>query len=177
MSWVRSGRVSVAACLAMFTLLAGTACGSDDGASAEGTAGKDIKPLDENVVSGEILGLQVTREDVSDALTDAGASYVDEAALFGFRRANLLQATLQASRFAEEARPEDAAFRASVVNQIGGVKAQQVRVGRHDVYLTRGTRQRIAVWFEGEDYYILSTREDFEQPRTLLRRVLEEVER
>lgn len=175
MSFV-SGRRVLAAVL-LVVVLGGAACGSDGGASAEGIEGKDIKPLDDQVLPDEVLGLRVSREDVRDALTDAGSSYVEAAALFGFRREELLQATLQASRLGEEARPEDPDFRSVVVNQIGGVRAQQVRVGDHDVYLTRGSRQRIAVWFTGDQFFILSTREDFDQPRTLLRRVLEEVDR
>ena len=175
MSRTRGGHLVAAVFVVVAVALTG-ACGSDDGASAEGVSGKDIKPLDEELLPGEILGLAVTREDVRDALTDAGSSYVEAAALFGFRRGDLLQATLQASRLAENARPESPEFRTAVVNQIGGVKAQQVRVGRHDVYLTRGSRQRIAVWFTDNELFILSTREDFDQPRTLLRRVLEEVD-
>jgi hypothetical protein len=152
--------------------LGATACG-DDSSAPEGLRGKDIEELDADLVPGEVFGLQVTKEKITDALAEAENSYVESAALFAFRSADLLQATLQVSRFSDEADPGSSRFRSQLVNQIGGTRPQQIRVGQDNVYLSRGNRQRIAVWFKGESFYILSTREDFDRPRGLLRQVLE----
>jgi hypothetical protein len=60
-----------------------------------------------------------------------------------------------------------------VVNQIGATAPRPVRLGHDTVYLTTGTRQSVAVWFKGRYLFVLATRADYEQPRTLLRRALE----
>jgi hypothetical protein len=161
--------------LVLVTLLAAGvvgACG-DDGDGVQGVSGDRIETLPGDLLRSPVLGLEVSTEDISDALTDARRSYVDGSAMYAFRTENLLQATLQVNRFSDEARPESAGFRSTVVAQIGGSRAQQVRVGDADVFLTRGSRQRIAIWFKGDYFFILSTREDFDRPRTLLREVLE----
>jgi hypothetical protein len=148
------------------------ACGSDD-PETEGVAGSDIEELAAEILPQQVLGLDISKEDISDSLDDAEGSYVTEAALYAFRSEELLQATLQVSRFSDEADPKSSRFRNALVNQIGGTTAQQVRVGDTDVYLTRGNRQRIAVWFDDDVFYVLSTREDFDRPRGLLREVVE----
>jgi hypothetical protein len=152
--------------------LVGGGCGDDEPATV-GLSGKDIGALDEESMPSEVLGMRVTKEDISDALSEAKGSYVRGAALYAFRSADLLQATLQVSQFSGDADTTSPKFRAALVNQVGGTRAQQVRVGKANVYLTRGNQQRIAVWFEDEFFYVLSTREDFDKPRGLLREVLE----
>jgi hypothetical protein len=153
-------------------VLAAGACGDDEPA-AKGVSGKNIGALTEEALPSELMGLEVTKEDISDALSEAKGSYVRGAALYAFRTDALLQATLQVSRFSGEADPKSAKFRNALINQIGAQRAQQVRVGEDNVYLTRGNQQRIAVWFDDEFFYVLSTREDFAKPRGLLREVLE----
>ena len=157
--------------VAVASLVAG-ACG-DDEPQTVGVSGKDIGALENKTLPSEVMGLQVTKEDISDALSEAKGSYVRGAALYAFRSADLLQATLQVSQFSEDADPTSPRFRTALINQIGGTRAQQVRVGEDNVYLTRGNQQRIAIWFENEFFYVLSTREDFAKPRGLLREVLE----
>jgi hypothetical protein len=46
-------------------------------------------------------------------------------------------------------------------------------MGDHQVYLTTGRRQSVAVWWKGRHLFILSSREEFETPRSLLRAALE----
>ena len=48
-----------------------------------------------------------------------------------------------------------------------------VRLGASTVYLTTGTKQSIAVWFKGRYLFVLATRADYDEPRTLLRKALE----
>ena len=47
------------------------------------------------------------------------------------------------------------------------------RLGTDTVYLTTGTKQSIAVWFKDRYLFVLATRADYDEPRTLLRKALE----
>src|SRR5207302_11131642 len=99
-------------------------------------------------------------------------SYVQATSMFSFRKENLLEATLQVSRFLGSAQYQSQPFRDRLVAGVGGVQATLVRVGSDNVYLTSANQQRIAVWFKGPYVFILSTREDFGQPRALMRQLL-----
>jgi hypothetical protein len=41
------------------------------------------------------------------------------------------------------------------------------------VYLTTGNDQNIFMWFADRGFFVLSVRDDYEFPRTLLRRLVE----
>ena len=56
---------------------------------------------------------------------------------------------------------------------MGGVVPKKVHLGHDVVYLTAGNQQRISVWFRGRYLFVLATRDDFDQPRTLLRQALD----
>ena len=60
-----------------------------------------------------------------------------------------------------------------MVQQIGSTVPRIFRMGDRTVYVTTGRRQSIAVWFEERHLFILATREEYDQPRTLLREALE----
>ncbi len=162
----------IALALALLAL-AGTlgACGDSD-VSSEATRAKDIRVIDKELLPSEVLGLQVKREDVSETTSQARNSYVDRVAMYSLRAGDLLQATLQGTRFNDEADWDNARFRRSVVATIGGSSPQAVRLGRDTVWLTTGTRQQLAVWFRGRHLMVLSTREEYPTPRTLLREAL-----
>lgn len=153
-------------------LLVVPACGDGEEALAQATPAKQIKQLPPDLVPTEILGLPVTQEDQAETLANAERSYVDAVGLYSLRSEELLQATLQVSRFNENADHRSSGFRSSLLAQIGGSRPKAVRMGKDTVYLTTGTRQRIAVWFRDEYLFILSTRDEFTQPRTLLREAL-----
>jgi hypothetical protein len=159
--------------LVVAVLFGGVACGSSDEALAEATPAKQIKQLDASLVPSEILGLPVTQEDQTVTLAGVERSYVDAIGLYSLRNDDLLQATLQISRFNDNADHRDGGFKSSLLAQIGGSRPKAVRMGRDTVYLTIGTRQRIAIWFRDEYLFILSTRDEFTQPRSLLREALE----
>jgi hypothetical protein len=82
-------------------------------------------------------------------------------------------ATLQVSRFNDGADVDSDKFRRTVVNQIGSTAPRTVRLGDQTVYLTTGTKQSIGVWFKGRYLFVLASRADFDEPRTLLRKALE----
>lgn len=162
------------ALVALVVLLAG--CGRSD-AGVEPTAGKQVKDLELSGLPAELLGLKVQREDVSETVARVDSAFVDALGLWSLRTVSdggdLVQATLQVSRFSEGADPRSPRFRQTVVNQIGSSKPRAFRLGARTVYLTTGTKQSIAVWFSGRHLFVLASRSDYDQPRTLLRRALE----
>lgn len=151
-------------------LLAGAgACGGDKDVGATGNA---IQTLDSPGVPTEILGLTVTKENIGEALTEVDRAYLGAFALYSMRTGDLLEATLQISRFTPDTDLDDD-FRARLVQQVGSAQAEEFKMGEHTVYLTRATKQQIALWFRDRDMFVLAIRDDFELPRTLLRNALE----
>jgi hypothetical protein len=154
--------------------LGAPACGNSKASPATaGVSGKAVKPLDAGLVPSDVLGLNTAQEDVSKALATGRRSFVGTTSVYSFRKGDLLQATLQVSRFLDGADWQSQKFKDTLVAGIGGVKATLVRVGDRDVYLTAANQQRIAIWFRGPYMFIVATREDFGEPRALVRKLLE----
>lgn len=152
--------------------LALTACGRSE-ARVQPTAGERVQRLELSSLPSQLLGLTVQQEDVAETLTRVNSAFVDGLVLYSLRSDDLVQATLQVSRFGEGARYTQAEFRQTVVNQIGSSKPRAFRLGERTVHLTTGTKQSIAVWFQGRYMFVLASRADYDQPRTLLRKALE----
>ncbi len=136
------------------------------------TPGRAVKTLDVAHLPADLLGLKVTPENVSADLARVPRAFVDALSLYSMRRDDLVMATLQVSRFNPGADAAAETFRRTVVNQIGATAPRPVRLGADTVYLTTGTKQSIAVWFRGRYLFVLATRADYDQPRTLLRQAL-----
>jgi hypothetical protein len=173
---MKHGQSFRVACLA-FAGLSAAGCGGTSIAAA-GTAGKSIKPVTIADLPAVVGGLAVKPEDDVDTLNRAGRTYVDRVSLFSLRQADgtqkdLVQATLQISHFNKAARVDSAKFRSAIVSQLGGATPSAIRIGNDTVFLTKGLRQSVSVWFRGKYLFILSTREDFDRPRALLRSALE----
>jgi hypothetical protein len=148
-------------------VLAG-ACG---GGSAPTEA---VRQLELPQLGEHVLDLSVQSETARvKALKGVSRPYVDSIGLFSLRSGEQLEATLQVSRFTKRADTKSAKFRDSVIRQIGSTEPEQFRMGDRRVWLTTGRRQSVAVWFNDAYLYILSVRDDYAQPRTLLRTVLE----
>ena len=158
---------------ALLAVLLLGACGADTTSVGDPVAGKSISPLSSSLLPAKILDLNVTSEDVSDQLATQNRSFVRQVSLFGLRKGDLLKATLQVSVFNDEAKLDRAAFRNRILRDIGRTVPQEVRLGDERVHVTTGNRQTIAVWFKGDDMLILSVRADYEQPRSLLRALLD----
>jgi hypothetical protein len=166
----RTGLVVVAAAT-VAALLAG--CGRSDAARARPTPGKAVKVLELPGIPDELLGLEVAKEDVAEPVSRVDSTFIDGLALYSLRSDELVQATLQVSRFNQGADLASKKFREAVVNQIGASKPRAFRIGSRTVHLTTGTKQSIAVWFTGRHMFVLASRADYDEPRTLLRRALE----
>jgi hypothetical protein len=165
-----------AAVVLVVALLLG-ACGKGD-PSVERAEARTIAALDADGVPGTLRGLSVEREDVEDTFETADRPYIDGLVLFSLRDGERLMATLQIARFADDAKWRTNRFRTSLLATIGGGKPRQLRMGEQEVYVTAGDRQGLAVWFKDQHMFVLSTREDYEFPRGLMRDAIElEVER
>ena len=159
---------------ALFVLLAvsatTTACGGSS-AAEHATPAKRITTFDQNLLSSEILGLAVRQEDISKTTGDE-KSYVDRLSLYSLRRGDLLQATFQVSRFNSRADYDSAEFRGRLLNRLGGARPRTLRVGDKTVHVSSSNRQQLAIWFKDRHMFVLAWREEYEQPRSLLREML-----
>lgn len=161
--------------LLMTLALAGaalSACG-ESGAAVAPVEGSQVEVLELDSLPAEVLGLAVEVEDVAGPVAEVESTFIDALGLWSLRSDELVQATLQVSRFSDGARYQVEEFRQAVVNQIGSVRPRTFRLGERTVYLTTGTKQSIAVWFKGRHLFVLASRADYDQPRTLLREILE----
>lgn len=152
-------------------LLAGTACATDDAATRAADS-RVIVPLEASPVPPTLNGLKVAEEDVADAIEGAKRPYLEAATLYSLRAGDALQATLQVGRFAPDAEYDSSDFRLALANRIGEGTANAYRMGQDKVWLTSGDRQTIAVWFNQDYVFVLSTRDEYLGPRTLLREAL-----
>ena len=152
--------------------LALAGCARSD-ASVEPTPGDQVQALDIPGLPADLLGLKIAPEDVAADLAKVPSAFIDALSLYSLRDDDLVMATLQVSRFNDGADVEADRFRHTVVNQIGSSAPRTVRLGEHTVYLTTGTKQSIGVWFKGRHLFVLASRADYDEPRTLLRKALE----
>jgi hypothetical protein len=152
--------------------LALAGCARSD-ASVRPTPGQAVKALEIPNLPADLLGLKLAPEDVTEDLTKVPAAFIDALSLYSLRHDDLVMATLQVSRFSEGADVKAEKFRQTVVNQIGSTAPRTVRLGGETVYLTTGTKQSIGVWFKDRYLFVLATRADYDEPRTLLRKALE----
>ena len=158
---------------ALAVLLLGAACG---GSSPKGTAASDIKQLPEDALAGTYLGLIPQREDIGGSLSNQEANaYIDSVGLYSLRNKQRLEATLQIAKLSSKARPNDVKFQQVVANQIGGTKVQAFVMGGRNVYRSSQRKQSLTSWFRGDYFMILSVRDTYDAPRSLLRILLEEV--
>lgn len=153
--------------------LAAAVTASCGGSGGDASAGVPAKPPEIQIPS-RLLGLTVGAEDITSQIDQTDQPYVDSVGLFAFREGrDLLQATLQLSRFTSGARPDTEAFRGSIISRIGGTAPRELRAGDTEVYLTTGRNQVVFIWFEKRGFFVLTVRRDYAFPRTLLRRILD----
>ena len=149
-----------------------TGCARSD-ASVKPTPGKAVKALEMANLPADVLGLKLAPEDVGEEVAKVPSAFIDGLSLYSLRKDDLVMATLQVSRFNDGADVDADKFRQTVVNQIGSTAPRTVRLGGETVYLTTGTKQSIGVWFKDRYLFVLATRADYDEPRTLLRNALE----
>ena len=158
----------IAAALVAVSIVVG-ACGND---APKGVPGNKVKPIAARSFPSTILGLEVHEEDVKNNLAEAKNTYASQASLYSLRNENIVVATLQAMKLTDKFDYKSAREREALAVKIGGGRAEDYRVGSDTVYITQGQRQRIALWFRGRDLFVLSVRQDFDRPRSLIRETL-----
>lgn len=166
----RPVRLRVCALVLAFLAVAG-ACGREQKTDA-GQPGEAVTQLEAPFIPTEVLGLRVTPEDSKPYLDAIKRSYMEQFGLYAFRNGELLQATLQVTKFTTDAKHADPAFQAQLVGQIGSSKAQVFRMDDTEIHLTTGTKQQIGIWFRDRYMFVMSIRDEYVQPRTLLRQAL-----
>lgn len=162
----------VSICLA---LLSSSGCGREgqDNLLERATGTGALKGNRVVTLPSQVLGLKVAKEQVSKDVLKVDRPYIDSVGIFSMRENDLLRATLQVSRMNAVARPKSNSFRNSIINLMGTTSPQKLLVSDTVVYNTAGNKQSLFVWFEGRGFYVLSVHEDYEFPRTLLRRMID----
>lgn len=161
-------RSRVAACVVLCLGIL-TACG--DGEPSVTVADFDTIPAD--VLPANVLDLAVSSENFSATLLEGQEPYIGALGMFGLRRGDLLQATIQVSRFLSPKTSEDPFFRRSLAGQIGGGSPTASRVGDETVFIMPSGRQTLAVWYAADEMFVLTVRPEYTQPRRLLRALVE----
>jgi hypothetical protein len=157
--------VALAACIAV------TACGHDAATSQANS--RSVSVLYAPGIPSELGGLRVQSEAIAESLKKVQRPYVDSIALFSLRSGDTLEATLQIAKFAGGVNGGDRAFQSRLLATLGSATSKEFRIGGRSVFLTSGDRQSIAVWFNDDDFFVLSTRADYPYPRSLLRLTLD----
>jgi hypothetical protein len=143
------------------------ACG---GGGPKSTA---LKHLELPSLNGKLLDLTVRPETANiKSLKGAKRPYIDSIGVFSLRQGDLLEATLQVSKFSKSAPTNQARFRSSVISQVGSTNANEFRMGSSRVFITTGKRQSIDMWFRDRYFFVLSIRDEYKQSRALLRNAL-----
>ena len=158
----------VLACVVVTATLLG-ACGGEGKPEARPADG-----ITTEVLPPTILDLTVGDEDAPKLMKGSEATFIDRIGLFSLRRDDLLHATLQISRFSKDADWKKPEFRRKVARQVleAGSELPTYRMGDTTVHLAVGVRQTTAVWFDGEYMFVMAAREEYEQPRALLRELV-----
>ncbi len=157
--------------LCVLLILSSGACARPEIVDA-GVPGKSIEALDSSFFPPEIQGLRTAAEDVAATIKESNQAYVEAVGLYSLREGDLLMATVQVSRFSKDAPLNSSRFTRTIVEQAAATQPKEVILDETSVYLARGTRQKSAIWFQDEHFYVLSIRDDFEQPRSLVRSIL-----
>jgi hypothetical protein len=125
-------------------------------------------------VPAQLLGNQVQRENIAPALSgNTRQIYFDHVDLYSVRRSdNFLQATLEIGRFKRGTDYGAEYFQRSLVDQIGSSQPTANLVGSDLVYITTAKGLVVASWFRGNHLVILSIRDTFDLPKTLIRQAL-----
>jgi hypothetical protein len=118
-----------------------------------------------------INGLKVKQEDIGKPGPRSSRDYLVDVRLYSLRTKDQLQGTLQIGRFRDSA-PTTLAFHRQIASHVGTTVPREQRVGGTTVFVTKGKRLAIAVWFTGRDMFVLSIRETYGAPKSLIRSAL-----
>lgn len=120
-------------------------------------------------------GLRVTAEKLakpSEAKSGA-RQYLTEITLYSLRQpGDQLEATIQVGRLRRGSPSDSLTFKRAIAGQVGSTVPQEQRVAGVPVFVTRVKKLSVALWFREGHLFILSIREGYAQPKTLIREAL-----
>jgi hypothetical protein len=116
-------------------------------------------------------GLSVHRENIGKPGPRSARDYLVDVRLYSLRVKKQLEGTLQIGRFRDSA-PRTASFHRQIAGQVGTSVPREQRVAGTTVFVTRGKKLGIAVWFRGREMFVLSIRDGYTQPKALIRKTL-----
>ena len=121
-----------------------------------------------------IGGLVVGREDpCGDFQASNPSRALDAVSLFSLREpTQLLIATLEVGRFSAQAPLSDPSFRQGVISQIGSTEPEALWLGGTEVFATSTTGLTLISWFRGRYLFILAVRDNYSEPKSLVRDAL-----
>ena len=119
----------------------------------------------------KLNGLTVKQEQIGKPGPRSGRDYLVNVRLYSLRAKKQLEGTLQIGRFRDDA-PTTLSFHREIASDIGTAVAREHRIGGTPVFVTRGKRLGIAVWFRDRDMFVLSIREGYREPKSLIRAAL-----
>lgn len=130
-----------------------------------------------SAVPATLAGLQVGQEKVGPSTGTSGAAspttrrqYLTEIQLYSLRQPNQqLEATIQIGRFRSGSPVQARSFQRQIAGQLGTTVPREQRVGGLTVYITKGKKLSLVVWFRQGRLFILSIREGYPSPKTLIR--------
>ncbi len=157
--------------LALAAVFGAGACGGDD----DKKAAAPLKEIAATSMPAELMGMPMLPEPAAELVKTNKQPFVDEIGLFAMRQEELLQATLQISRFSPEAKVEDPQFRTALAEQISSSEPQVLRMGETLVYMSASAKQSLVVWFKERTMFVMAVRGEYPQPRALLREAIEKV--
>ncbi len=124
-------------------------------------------------VPSNLRGLRVSEEKVGPPSNKSGKQYLVEVALYSLRRPDRqLEGTLQIGRFRKGAPIDAMAFRRKIAGQVGTTVPVEHRVGDTTLFVSRAKRLNIVSWFTGVHMFVLSMREEYASPKSLIRDAL-----
>jgi hypothetical protein len=118
-------------------------------------------------------GLRVSQEKVGPP-SRSGKQYLDQISLYSLRRPDRqLEGTLQIGRFRAGAPVHSLTFQRKIAGQIGVSVPVEQRVQDMTLFVTTAKRLSVVAWFRNRYLYILSIRDDYTSPKSLIRAALE----
>ena len=118
--------------------------------------------------------LIVKQEDVAKVIAaDPHQRYGTSTILYSLRTpANLLEGTLQITKLKPGTPWQNRSFQLSMLSQFGSTVPVAMRVGGYRVYLSSMKGLVLTVWFRDSALVVLSIRDNYKQPKTVLRDAL-----
>lgn len=155
-------------------VLAGTAACSGGG-SLGGNAGSDIRPVAAVGLPTTVGGLTVRQEQVAKAIKGVQHSYLDGLTFYTLRQHTNVEATLEVAHFSSAAPMGNAKFLDRVRQGVAGGISTTAFIDGVEVSQTSGLKSTISDWFQGDNMFILTVLQSYQQGRGLLENVVGQV--